>query len=442
MSAEEANRFIREVWGLQGAAYLVVGLRYSSRIHTLGWSKLAWDDTLMLLATLVYTAESVMAYLVVAYWRGLANNAMTDEQRAALDPNSEEHLLRVNGSKTHVAGLLLYTTLLWLLKGCWTVYYARLTDGVHKMRLMIKGAYIIIPLTYAACLLVAFCKCIPFNRQWQIYPFPGSKFPLPIPRDSGQQPSDSCEPAISTIQTVFVMVMNTITDFYLMAIPLPMVWKSSLPPRKKLVLLIMFSGGLLEMAFGILRCTSILTLGDIDPAQSGYWSVRESFVSVVLTNMPMVYPLVKRFFERGLSSISGSHSATQAESTHGYRLGSHSGRKANQTHNSKHPLSIPNETCWGSEENIVENSNADAKTTGTTTSSGDESPAQLPLQGKKTAVVHSERQISAGPPSPTYHSGGRDVERGQQGRGIVVTHEYTVTEQHSQARDRKGGGEY
>ncbi|KAK3352509.1 hypothetical protein B0T25DRAFT_186916 [Lasiosphaeria hispida] len=428
MGAEEANRFIREVWGLQGAAYLVVGLRYASRIHSLGWSKLAWDDTLMFLATLVYTAESVMAYLVVAYWRGLANNAMTDEQRAALDPSSEEHLLRVNGSKTHVAGLLLYTTLLWLLKGCWTVYYARLTDGVHKMRPMIKGAYIIIPLTYAACLLVAFCKCIPFERQWQIYPFPGN----------------SCEPAISTIQTVFVMVMNTITDFYLMAIPLPMVWKSSLPPRKKLVLLVMFSGGLLEMAFGILRCTSILTLGDIDPAQSGYWSVRESFVSVVLTNMPMVYPLVKRFFERSLSSINGSNGATQAESTHGYRLGSHPGRKINQTHNSKHPLSVPNETSWGSEENIVDNVNADAKTTGTTTSSGDESPASLPLQGMKAAAVHSERQIGTGPPSPTYHSGGRDVERGMghQGRGIVVTHEYTVTEQHSRIRERKGEGGY
>lgn len=31
------------------------------------------------------------------------------------------------------------------------------------------------PLTYIACLLVAFLKCIPFNHQWQIYPDPGSK---------------------------------------------------------------------------------------------------------------------------------------------------------------------------------------------------------------------------------------------------------------------------
>lgn len=68
-------------------------------------------------------------------------------------------------------------------------------------------------------------------------------------------------PAISYIQTIFVMVMNTLTDFYLMAIPIPLVWNSRLPKAKKITLIVMFSGGLLEMAFGILRCVSILTVG-------------------------------------------------------------------------------------------------------------------------------------------------------------------------------------
>lgn len=76
---------------------------------------------------ITYTAESVAAYFVVAYWQGLANNAMTDDERAALDPTSPEWTLRVNGSKTHVIGLLLYATLLWLLKGCWIIYYIRMT---------------------------------------------------------------------------------------------------------------------------------------------------------------------------------------------------------------------------------------------------------------------------------------------------------------------------
>lgn len=71
--------------------------------------------------------ETVLAYIVGAYWKGLANNSMTDEERAALDPNSEEWRLRVGGSKTQLSGWLDYTVLLWTLKFCWIFYYSRLT---------------------------------------------------------------------------------------------------------------------------------------------------------------------------------------------------------------------------------------------------------------------------------------------------------------------------
>lgn len=32
------------------------------------------------------------------------------------------------------------------------------------------------PITYIACLFVAFLKCVPFDHQWQINPSPGSEF--------------------------------------------------------------------------------------------------------------------------------------------------------------------------------------------------------------------------------------------------------------------------
>ncbi|KAI2613862.1 uncharacterized protein GGS25DRAFT_516723 [Hypoxylon fragiforme] len=348
------QKFISEVWGLQGTAYVVVALRYYSRFTVLGWRCLAWDDILMLLAIMAYTAESVMAYLVVAHWKGLANNAMTDEQRAALDPQSLEWGLRVNGSKTHVCGLLLYTTLLWLLKACWLLYYSRLAYGVYNTRRVIHGGIVITAGSYVACLLVALFKCVPFDHQWQINPSPGNH----------------CMPAISTIQTVFVMVMNTLSDFYLMAIPLPLIWRSNLPLRKKLILLVMFSGGFLEMAFGILRCVSILTvgvprppssphplafkLGDTDPSQSGYWSVRESFVCIVLTNLPMVYPLFKRFIDKG-RSVTGTKSVT----TRGYKLNSMPSRangnyRRQQQQQQQAPYSGPNnDGAWDSKEQII-----------------------------------------------------------------------------------------
>lgn len=47
---EEARRFVIECWSLQGVAYVVIGLRYFSRIRQVGWRKLALDDFFMLLA--------------------------------------------------------------------------------------------------------------------------------------------------------------------------------------------------------------------------------------------------------------------------------------------------------------------------------------------------------------------------------------------------------
>ncbi|RYP47066.1 hypothetical protein DL769_011344 [Monosporascus sp. CRB-8-3] len=332
-----AQQFIRELWSLQGVSYAVVVARYYSRVSTLGWRSLAWDDCLMALATIVYTAESVMAHLVVAYWKGLANNAMTDEQRRLLRPGSEEWQLRVNGSKTHVVGLLLYTTLLWLLKACWLVYYARLTDGVHKKH--------------------------------------------------------RCMPAISFIQTIFVMVMNTVTDFYLMAIPMPVIWGSHLPARKKFVLVIMFSGGFLEMAFGILRCVSILTIGDIDPAQSGYWG----------------------YLEKGRSRRRSKTS--RSKDSRGYRLDSVSRPKEGSR---QHPLSIPNDTTWGSKEQIV------VAPEQSTASSGDVAPLKL---HENQPGSFSERPEADPVSRRTLRKGLLRQSRSEQDADrIVVTKEYTVTD--------------
>ncbi|KAH6993151.1 Alpha/Beta hydrolase protein [Fusarium venenatum] len=303
-----ANAFIQEVWGLQGAAYLII----------------------------VYTAESVAAYFVVAYWKGLANNGITSAQRQALrdNPDSPEWALRVNGSKTHVIGLLLYMTLLWLLKGYWVVYYLRLTEGVASAKRYARWGTVIIPVTYVSCFLIAFLKCIPFEKQWQIDP----------------EPQNSCLPAITYIQTIYVMAMNTATDFFLMSIPLPMIWKARMPWRKKIVIMFMFSGALLEMIFGILRAVSILTKGNTDPAQSGYWSVRESFVSFVVTNLPMVYPLLKRVVEKTVSaSKSGTHTPGLGDSQ-GYRLGDYKNKVSSRSRPDETDLG---DTVWGSKDHIV-----------------------------------------------------------------------------------------
>jgi hypothetical protein len=65
--------------------------------------------------------------MVGSKYDGLTNSYMTDEQRAALDPNSREYYNRIMGSKIQVAGWSLYVMVLWLIKGALAVFYSRLT---------------------------------------------------------------------------------------------------------------------------------------------------------------------------------------------------------------------------------------------------------------------------------------------------------------------------
>jgi hypothetical protein len=72
-------------------------------------------------------------------------------------------------------------------------------------------------------------------------------------------PADVCQPAIANNIVWTCLAFNIITDLYLLAIPLPMLWQSTLRPVKKAGLMIVFSGGLLVMMCAIMRVHFILS---------------------------------------------------------------------------------------------------------------------------------------------------------------------------------------
>lgn len=127
-----------------------------------------------------------------------------------------------------------------------------------------------------------------------------------------------------------------------------MIWKSRLAPKKKWALSVMFSGALLIMIFGLLRCILILTSGANGAEQAGEWSIRESFVAVAVNNLPMLYSLFQYLTRRNERS---DHHTTR------YKLGSYhrSGDSTAKKHSKRfrHPLSVPNDTANGSDEQIV-----------------------------------------------------------------------------------------
>jgi hypothetical protein len=132
----------------------------------------------------------------------------------------------------------------------------------YELRIYI--GYGLVFVSYLVVVFNLFFGCRPFHRNWQINPDPGGMYRLDrcglSAATANDERLDVCQPAVSG-QVVWVYFsFNVITDMYLLSIPLPMLWKSSLRPVKKVGLMILFGGGILVIACATLRCVLIVTV--------------------------------------------------------------------------------------------------------------------------------------------------------------------------------------
>lgn len=124
-------------------------------------------------------------------------------------------------------------------------FYLRLTTGLDGFRVKIYIGFVLIVSTWLAVLFGILFGCgLPFKKNWQINPDPGNR----------------CQPAVSRIDIFMTLIFNVLTDFYLMSIPLPLLWKSRVSRLKKAAMFFCFSGGIFVTTAGILRCVLIVTV--------------------------------------------------------------------------------------------------------------------------------------------------------------------------------------
>ncbi|KAL6364931.1 hypothetical protein LRP88_00904 [Fusarium phalaenopsidis] len=284
-----------EAFTLLALALLITALRSYVRISTVGLRNLWADDYLVLLAAVVYSIETGLAYSVGNIAKGMANNSMTDAQRAALRPDNTEVL----GSKIQLAGWSTYSFLLWILKGAMCTFYYRLTKDLEGYRTRILVGFALIIGSFVVVQLNLILSCHPFYRWWQIYPDPGVY----------------CHPAISPNLVWTYLSFNVATDLYLIMIPMPMLWKAAMPWFQKVWLIALFSCGLFVTMAAILRVV-LLVSDPVNGAQlAGSWAVRETFVAVLVTNLPMLFPQFKKWAVPLVARVSSSLSASRNPSS-------------------------------------------------------------------------------------------------------------------------------
>ncbi|KAJ5784190.1 uncharacterized protein N7503_009402 [Penicillium pulvis] len=350
-----------EAWVLLSLALAIILVRIFVRWTLVGPANFQLDDYFMPLAGFFFAAETVAAYLVVANYEGLTNSYMTTEQRATLQYNSTEWLNRVAGSKIQVTGWSLFVASLWLVKCSLAIFYSRLTTGLQNLPARVRLAYVILGVTYLATQLSLLLSCQPFHAFWQIYPNPG-KF---------------CQPTNSPVYVMVVVILDIVTDIYLLSIPLPLLWAVKINLKRKIPLMALFSGAAFVIAAAIIRAVSIIsvsstvfcqngltpyeqTISGADGASTGSkWACRETFVSIVVSNLPIVQPLIRKGFSRiGLSQLFSSAAKPSGQS---YPLSSRGlqtltnvdeGKIKKGKMNAAGPSHMQT-SAWGSDENVL-----------------------------------------------------------------------------------------
>ncbi|KAG4293654.1 hypothetical protein FPRO06_00239 [Fusarium proliferatum] len=333
---------IEEQFILLSLGLITIGVRMGVRIRQIGFGGWQLDDYLMPITGLIFTAETVAAYLVGAKFQGLTNSYMTDQERADIDMNGQEHYNRVWGSKIQVIGWSFYACILWCLKFCVTAFYGRLTSGLTHLKTRVTIAYIILGISYAVVALTILLSCQPFHHFWQVSPDPGLL----------------CQPTKSPAYVLVVVIPNILTDIYLLSIPLPLLWGVNISLRRRLTLMLLFSGALFIMMAGTIRAVTILTAGPNGAVAGSQWACRETFVAIIVTNLPIIQPLIRKgasmiglsvLFSRGTKSASQSHQLRSSEMG-----GSRFNTSRRRGPGSSHPLAtVPQTAAWASDEHIL-----------------------------------------------------------------------------------------
>jgi hypothetical protein len=169
---------------------------------------------------------------------------------------------------------------IYTIKCCMLIMYTRLTLGLTVQKL-VRYLAIYVAIGWCSTEIAFFTACRPFSGYWA----------MPPP-----------DPQCTTLQYYAIVqaCFNISSDTLMLFIPLPLVFKLAMPWKQKGVLLVIFSMGIFVIVAAIL--TKVFNLSNIWDPSYMLWYTREASVAVYVSNLPMIWPLLREYFP-GLKSL-------------------------------------------------------------------------------------------------------------------------------------------
>lgn len=153
--------------------------------------------------------------------------------------------------------------------------FARFTLGLQRDQTLVRCLACYVAAGWLASEVGFFAACRPFRGYWAMPP-----------------PDPQCTTLAhySLVQGCF----NISADLLMLGIPVPLIARMRLPWWQKLVLTVVFSLGVFVVAAALL--TKVFNLTDVYSPAYMFWYVREASVAVYVSNLPMIWPLLREWF--------------------------------------------------------------------------------------------------------------------------------------------------
>ncbi|KAI9903503.1 hypothetical protein N3K66_000032 [Trichothecium roseum] len=264
--------FAKELWIKYSIAIAVMLVRFGARLHTHGWRNFDGTDFWCALSTVLYTIVSSCDYILST--PGYPTNVSLDEKTAMEVPDDEVPAMR-HASKIALFSWTMYLCMIFSFKGVVLCLMGRVGMGLWRQEQAVAAARLLVVACWAASILAQFCSCVPVRRFWQVKPYPG----------------EHC--TARPLNYWVAGLLNILTDFVIIVLPMPMLWRVRLPLRRKAALSLLFGSGALVMVCTILRNYYVLA-AVTDEQLAQLWASREAFASMVVVSIPAIWSLVRK----------------------------------------------------------------------------------------------------------------------------------------------------
>ncbi|APA07083.1 hypothetical protein sscle_02g018530 [Sclerotinia sclerotiorum 1980 UF-70] len=266
---------------------IIVVLRYISRWVQLGSIKnYQLQDYLMFAVFLFYTTLVVSTNIVYDF----DTNLILPSDIPKLTPDSIAS--RIKGSKLVLVVEQSMIMTIWGGKACLLCMYLKMMEGIKPHNLIVKLVAVYVGASLVVMEILYFgVWCRPFSNYWAV-----------------PTPNDQCSAA--THHLIVNATFNISSDLMMLFIPMPLVIKAQLPTLKKVLLISVFSLGI--FAISSAAANKYYSFANPFGIMWTYWYIREASTVMIITNMPMCWPLARKLF--GLRSWSGSIERTKSKS--------------------------------------------------------------------------------------------------------------------------------